>query len=348
MNTMKAAVLSSINNLSLQVVPIPEIDDDSALLRVKACAVCGSDIKILHNGHPRMNYPAIVGHEFSGEIVKVGKNVTRFKVGDRVACGCDISCGVCYNCKHGWATHCDDPHAFGHDINGGFAEYCVLPRYTLEGGPVHKIPDSMTFEEAALAEPLACVINGMEQINIKWGDRVVVIGAGPLGCLIIQAVRRLGASKVIVVDRSAQRLEQVKVFGVDACINSAEEDLDNRVKDLTDGLGADVVITATPAPVNHLDALRIVRIHGRILLFGGLVRGTFPKDFDTNVIHYKELSVIGSHGSNSRQHQMAVELIATGNINVKPIITARLPLDDIMKAYEMTEKGIGLRNVVCP
>jgi len=345
---MKAALLTQIDSLSLQMVPIPEIDDNSALMRVRACAVCASDIKILHKGHPRLTYPQIVGHEFSGEIVEVGKNVTRFKVGDRVSCGCDISCGVCKSCKNGWATHCDTPHAFGHDIGGGFAEYCLLPQYSLEGGPVHKIPDHLSFEEAALAEPFACIINAMELIRIRWGDRVVIIGAGPLGCLMIEAVRSLGASKVILIDRSADRLSQAQIFGADAYINCAEEDMDQKVMALTDNIGADVVITATPAPDNHLDALRLTRTRGRICFFGGLIKGTFPKDFDTNVIHYKELTVVGAHGSNSRQHQLAVDLIGSGSINVKPMITAKFPLDDILKAYALTEARVGLRNVVIP
>lgn len=345
---MKAAIYKGIEQIEVERVPIPKIGPRDALLKVKACAICGSDIKIFHNGHSLLTAPGIMGHEFSGEIVDVGEKQTVFQVGDRVSCGCDIACGICESCLSGAPTFCATPHAFGHNVPGGFAEYCLLPEIAIEGGPVHKIPDSMSFEEAALAEPVACMINGLEQTQIELGDMVVIIGAGAIGCMMIEAVRNLGARKVIMVQRSKNRMEAARKFGADAYICSMEEDPVQRVLEETGGRGANVVITANPSPECHVQALQMTAIRGRICLFGGMVRGHYPKDFDTNMIHYKELTVVGAHGSNTRQHQLAVNLIAAGKLRVKDVITKKFSLEDIKEAFTYTEEHNGLRNMIIP
>lgn len=347
--TMKAALFEDINKISVKEVPIPKVGPRDALIRVKACAICGSDLKIFHNGHKLITFPAITGHEFAGEVVEVGPEAKVFKVGDRVSVGCDVSCGICRNCKNGSATHCATPHAFGHDIGGGFAEYCLLPSYSIEGGPVHHLPDHVSYEEGALAEPLACIINGLENTKIKLGDTVVIIGAGAIGCLMIQLVKNLGAKKVILIQRSKKRLEMAKqMFNADVYISSQEEDVIARVLEETDGMGADVVITTNQSPETHVQALDMCRVRGTICLFGGMVKGTYPKDFDTNKIHYKELFVVGAHGSNSRQHQLAVDLIASGVVKVKDVISEKFELDQIEEAFACTESHKGFRNFIIP
>jgi L-iditol 2-dehydrogenase len=203
---MLAAVLEELGKLVLQEVPEPDIDDDSALLRVEAVSICGSDVRILHHGSPRVKPPAIIGHEAAGVVVKVGKNVTRVKEGDRVALGADVPCGQCRWCRNGLGNNCAINYAVGYQIPGAFAQYMKLPKLLLEEGPITPIPNSMDFETAALAEPLACAINGMELVNMGLGKSVVIIGLGPIGCMLIDLARAMGATKVIAVQRSKARL----------------------------------------------------------------------------------------------------------------------------------------------
>ena len=209
---MKAAILESLDNLSVKEVPEPEIDDDAALMRVEAVSICGSDVRILHHGNPRVKPPTIIGHENSGVIVKTGKNVTRVKEGDRVSIGADVPCGQCRWCRDGLGNNCSINYAIGYQIPGAFAQYMKLPRLVLEEGPVTPFDASLSFDEAALAEPLACAINGLELINMSLGKSVVIIGLGPIGCMMIDLARVMGATKVIGVQRSKLRMEIAKFY----------------------------------------------------------------------------------------------------------------------------------------
>lgn len=345
---MKAAVLEALNKMVVKEVPTPCVDDNSVLVKVKACAVCGSDIRIYHHGNSRVNPPQIIGHEMSGEVVEVGKHVTRFKVGDRVAIGADVPCGECVFCEAGIGNNCQINYAMGYQFAGGFAEYVLLDRIVVNYGPVHKIPGHVSYDEAALAEPLGCVLNALELSNIKLGDTVVIIGAGPIGCMIIEVAKKMGASKVIMVQRSRPRLEMARKFGADVYICSSEEDGVARVLEETEGLGADVVITANPSPEAQVDAIKIAKNRARVNFFGGLPKDKSLVTLDTNLIHYKELFVHGAHGAMPIHHLKAVELIASGSINVKNYISHKFSLDDILEAFAAAEGHAGMRVVVNP
>ncbi|MCL2752313.1 MAG: alcohol dehydrogenase catalytic domain-containing protein, partial [Firmicutes bacterium] len=203
---MKAAVYLGNDRMEVREVPIPEVGDDEALLRVKACAVCGSDIRIYHSGNSRVSPPQILGHENAGEIVKTGKNVTKVKVGDRVAIGADVPCGECFFCKSGIGNNCQINYAMGYQFAGGFAEYMLLNKTVMTYGPVTKLPDNVSFDEGALAEPLACVLNALELTPIKFNDTLVVMGAGPIGLMISEVAKNMGAARVIFLDRNLDRL----------------------------------------------------------------------------------------------------------------------------------------------
>jgi len=344
---MKAAVLEELGKLTVKDIPVPVTGPDEALVKVRSCAVCGSDIRIFHHGNDRVHPPAVIGHESSGEIVAVGSRVSGFRPGDRVALGSDVPCGECAVCKAGFGNNCRINYAMGYQFQGSFAEYVPLNRYMLNFGPVHKIPDSMTWDEAALAEPLACVLNAVEFTGVGLGDTVVVIGAGPIGCMIIPVCIMSGATKVIVVNRSPGRLEFAKKTGADVTVCSSVEDQIERVLEETDGLGADVVFTANPSPGSHSDALKMVKNRGRVNLFGGLPAGT-KVELETNLIHYKELLVSGAHGSVPRHHRQAIGLIASGRIDIGSFISHRFALDDIGEAFRAAENKEGLRVVVKP
>lgn len=345
---MKAAVLEALNKMIVKEVPTPQPDDNSVLVRVKSCAVCGSDIRIFHYGNSRVNPPQILGHEIAGEVVEVGRNVKKFKIGDRVAIGADVPCGECAFCEAGIGNNCQINYAMGYQFAGGFAEYVLLNRIVVNYGPVHKIPDHVTYDEAALAEPLGCVLNALELSNIRLGNTVVVIGAGPIGCMIIEVARMMGATKIIVIQRSRPRLELAKRFGADVYICSNEEDSVARVLEETNNLGADVVITANPSPEAQVDALKMAKNRARVNLFGGLPKDKSLVTLDTNIIHYKELFVHGAHGALPIHHQKAVELIASRAIDMKNYISHKFSLDNILEVFSAAESHIGMRVVVNP
>ena len=202
---MKAAVLEQLEKIVVKEVEDPQIDDDSALLKVESVAVCGSDVRIFHHGNPRVKPPTIIGHETAGVVVKAGKNVTRVKEGDRVAVGADVPCGQCHWCRNGLGNNCEINYAIGYQIPGSFAEYMKLPRLVLEEGPVTPFSDALSFDVAALAEPLACAINGLELVNMALGRTVAIVGMGPIGCMMIDLARIMGATKVIAAQRSRKR-----------------------------------------------------------------------------------------------------------------------------------------------
>ena len=344
---MKAAVLEDLNKLIVKEVPDPDLSPDDVIVKVYSCAVCGSDIRIFHHGNDRVHPPAILGHESSGEIVEVGERVTGFSVGDRVAIGSDVPCGECDVCRAGYGNNCRINYAMGYQFQGSFAEYVPINRIMLNFGPIHKIPDSMSWDEAALAEPLACVLNAVEFAGIKPGDVVVVMGAGPIGCMIIPVALMCGAAKVIAINRSPGRLDFAKKVGADAVICSSEEEQIERVMEETGGLGADVVFTANPSPQSHPDAIKMARNRGRVNLFGGLPAGT-KVELETNLIHYKELLVSGAHGSVPRHHKQAIDLIGSGKFDIKEFISHRYALEEISEAFSVAESKAGLRVIVKP
>jgi L-iditol 2-dehydrogenase len=344
---MKAAVFLDKDTMEIRELPAPGTDADSVLVKVMACAVCGSDIRIFHHGNSRVKPPQILGHEAAGEVVEVGANVTKFKTGDRVAIGADVPCGECAFCEAGIGNNCQINYAMGYQFAGSFAEYVLLNKTVVNYGPVHLIPDSMRWDEAALAEPLACVLNAVELTGIRLGDTVVIIGAGPIGCMIIPIAYMSGASKVIVVQRSRPRLEAAKQFNADVYICSSEEDPLRRVMEETGGLGADVIFTANPSPESHALALKMAKNRARINLFGGLPAGS-AVTLDTNIIHYKELIVCGAHGSLPRHHQQAVNLIAAKRPDIRPYISHHFPLGAIKEAFAAAEGHKGMRVVVQP
>ena len=346
---MRAAVLEELNKIVVKEVEKPVIDDNGVLVKVKACAICGSDIRIYHHGNSRVTMPTIMGHEISGEVVDVGPNVSKFKIGDRVAIGADVPCGECAFCVAGIGNNCQINYAMGYQFQGGFAEYLPLNKTVVNYGPVYKIPESMSYEEAAMAEPLGCVLNALELSPVKLGDNVVVIGAGPIGCMMANVIKKMGAAKVILIQRSRHRLEMAKkVVNADVFICSSEENAIERVHNETGRLGADVIITANPSPEAQQDALLMAKNRAIINFFGGLPKDKENVTLNTNIIHYKELFVTGAHGAMPIHHQRAVDLIASGTIDVKPFITARYPLEQINEAIQRAESHEGMRVIINP
>ena len=279
---MKAAILYGINDLRLEEVSSSAIKPESILLKVKSCAICGSDLRIVKSGNPRVKYPTIIGHELSGEIVSVGEGTNNFNVGDRIALGADIPCGTCDHCINGRGNCCDENYALGYQFSGGFAEYCLLEPMVVRYGPIVKIPPNVSDDEAALMEPLACVLNGFELAQMKVGKSVLIIGAGPIGCLGIMVAKALGASKVIISEMNPKRLEIAKQFGADYYINPRQENLKELVDKVSNGAGMDLVFTMCPSVDAHEQAVELVAKRGYVNLFGGLPKDSRKANFSSN------------------------------------------------------------------
>lgn len=345
---MKAAVLEELNRIVVKDVPEPQCGDNEALLRVRACAVCGSDIRIYHYGNDRVKFPAIMGHEIAGEIVKVGKSVDKVRVGDRIALGADVPCGRCRWCQNGMGTNCAINYAVGYQFAGGFQEIMLLNETILDYGPVTRIPDAMTYDQAAIAEPLACAVNGLELANFSLGKSLCVIGLGPIGCMMLELSKVYGARRVWAAQRSKKRLGMARPFLPGArFIATEDEDPVEVVLRETDGAGVDCVVTTAGTVQSHVDAIRLVGHRGYVNLFGGL-KNQPPLTIDSNLIHYKECFVMGSHGSLPRHHALAVDLIAGGFVGAQSYISKTFPLDQIHAAFAYHESREGLKVIVNP
>lgn len=345
---MKAAVLEALDKIVVKDIKEPTCGDTEAILKVNACAVCGSDIRIFHYGNDRVKPPTVIGHEIAGEILQVGKAVTNVKPGDRIALGADVPCGTCSWCTNGMGTNCRINYAVGYQFPGGFQERMLLNETILKYGPVTPIPDGLSFAEAAIAEPLACAVNGLELARFGLGKSICIIGLGPIGCMMLELSRVFGASKVFAAQRSRARLDMARQFLPEArFVATEDEDLVEVVMRETDGEGVDLAITTAGTVQAHDEAIRMVRHRGYVNLFGGLKNQ--PKlQLDSNLIHYKECFVMGSHGSLPRHHRVAVGLIARGSVQAKKYISRVFTLDETREAFAFHESRAGLKVVVAP
>jgi L-iditol 2-dehydrogenase len=345
---VKVARLYAPEDLHIEDAPAPEARSGEVVIRVRSCSTCGTDAKIFHHGHHHISLPRVLGHEVAGEIVEVGTGVDGFGLGDRVQVIAAIPCGECFYCRRGQETVCENLESIGYQYDGGFAEFMRVPRKVLDRDGLNRVPDHVPFEAASLTEPLACVLNGQEIAQVGTGDVVAVLGAGPIGCLHVRLARARGASSIILADVNERRLELSARARPDIVIDSAKEDAVDAIRKATDGRGADVVITATGAGAAQEQALEMASARGRISLFGGLPRDDSVIRFDSNLVHYRELIVVGAYGSAPRHNRAALELISTGAVEVEDLITHRVPLDRVRDAIDIVTSGEGLKVVVEP
>jgi L-iditol 2-dehydrogenase len=348
MAKMIAARMHGIGDVRIEGVEKPVPGPGEILLKVEACAVCGSDIRIFRHGNDRLDYPAITGHEISGVISDVGGGTT-FSVGDRVSLGADVPSMADDWSKNGMGNLSDINYAVGYQFPGGFAEYCLLNELTVKFGPVALVPDSLDLELACLAEPLGCCINGLTQAKMKPGKTVLIIGAGPIGLLLARTARAFGAPLVVIADQDPVRVQQAEELGEPKAVNSSEKSLIALIGELgLERQGFDIVLTACPSPQAQEQAVELVAKRGVVNFFGGLPGSQSSISINSNLIHYKEAFLTGSHGSTPKQHKLALELIASGRVDVAPFITHRFPLKKISEAFAVAESRLGLKAVIKP
>ena len=331
----KCAVLKGPGlDFEIETRRLPEPNDYEAVLKVESCAVCGSDVRIRRTGNDRVTFPAVMGHEVAGTCYRAGKK-SGLTEGKKYAVGADVPCGKCTYCRSGRGNLCSENVAIGYQLDGGYAEYLFLNETTCAYGPINEF-QAVSFAEASLAEPLACAINGVEKAGVELGDRVLVYGTGPLGHMLADVSRAYGASFVNAVELDETRRK------------AASKTFDS-VYEATNGK-YDVVFTANTSEKCQQVALENLRPGGRINFFGGLPGGpdAQPVLLKSNLVHYRELTVVGSHGSTVAQHATALHLIVSGKVDVKKYVTGTFPLDKINEAFHAAESFDGLRNVVLP
>ena len=347
---MKVLRFYAPGDVRIEDAPIPEITDDEVLLRVRNCSTCGTDVKLFHNGHQNLTPPRVLGHEVAGEVAEVGANVAGWSVGDRAQVIAAIPCGECHECRKGWMAVCANQTSMGYQYDGGFAEYMVVPHAVLKVDGLNRIPEGVGFDEASAAEPFACAINAQQLLGIEAGDTVVIFGAGPIGCIHTRIARGVhGAGRIILVDVNAERLEMsAAAVQPEVTINAATTDVVAEVMRLTDGRGADVVITATAANVTQEQAIAMAARNGRISFFGGLPKTNPTITCDSNLVHYRQLHIHGANGSAPEHNRQALEYIASGQVPVKDLITVRLPLERALEAFEIVAAGKAIKVTVEP
>jgi L-iditol 2-dehydrogenase len=290
--------------------------------------------------------PLILGHEFSGVIEKVGKNVSSlFTKGKRIVVAPNIGCSNCDLCISGNSHLCSDYKAFGINMHGAFADYVRIPKEAIQQGNLIEIPESMSFQEASLAEPLSCVLNTFEKVDIRLGDVVLVMGAGPIGIMHAMMAKKGGAAKVIITDLSQERLDRSKKIDFDFITLDAQ-DLKREIMKLTNGKGVTVCITANPSPKSQIDSLELLATNGRVSFFGGIPKGSDLSGFDTNLIHYKQLLVTGTTRQSLMQFKKTLLLIENKLIDTQKLVTHSYSLSELDKGFAKMKKGEGIKHTL--
>ena len=343
--TMRAAVLYGEGDMRLvDDYPVPQPDPGEVLIQVKACAICGTDPKILAHGWP--NHPPygkfIFGHEYTGRIVAIGEGVTEFATGDRVAVEPHKGCGVCDNCRDGLYNTClnygnraKGHRHYGFSANGGYAEYACN-----HVNSVYKIPDDMPLDQATLITTAATSLYGIRRIGgIQAGETVVVSGPGAIGLIGVALARLLGAGTIVLTGTRPERLELGRSLGADVTINVREENVVERVMDLTRDVGADAVLECAGTTQAAVDAVEFSKKNGRVALVG-IYQESAP--LNVNKIVQWNITVAGSKAEGERSLAQALSLLGRQQtVDLSQLITHTFPLDQIHAAFETAEKRLG-------
>ncbi|NUP77546.1 MAG: alcohol dehydrogenase catalytic domain-containing protein [Nonomuraea sp.] len=334
---MKVARFHAPGDIRIEDAPEPEAGPGELKIRVRNCSTCGTDAKIFKHGHHHIRPPRVMGHEIAGEVVGTGARVQVIAA---------IPCGTCAECLRGRLTVCPDQESMGYHYDGGFAEYMIVPAKVLAVNGVNTIPDGVGFAEASVAEPLACVLNGQSLAGVGAGDDVVVMGAGPIGCLHVRLARARGAARVFLVDVNAERLAMAAgLVRPDAVIDSNPV---GQVLKLTGGRGADVVITAAASGAAQEQAVRMAARQGRVSFFGGLPKDDPVIALDSNLVHYRELTIVGANGSSPAHNAEALRLVSEGAVVVSDLITHRLPLPRVLDGIDLVSRGAAIKVTIEP
>lgn len=343
---MDAAVMHGPGDIRFEQVPRPQCPEGGFVVKVEAVGLCGSDIRNLTTDSRKGDYPFIYGHEVVGTVDEVAPGVDKYRVGQRIYVYPEAHCLKCEYCRAGQSNQCTDVESY---VNrpGGFAQYIAYTAKRVERGATFDVPEGVDPVRASLAEPLSSTYACAENIDVRLGDTVAILGAGPIGVFLSVLSRMRGASKVILIDINQARLEKSAPFGVDHIINSSEVDAVAEVMRVTGGRGADKAISANPSTAGQQQVIEMARPGGTAVFFGGVPKGKLA-EIDSNMVHYKSLWIYGHYGANSIQVQKAFELAIDPKFPADKIVSHVLPLSKINDAIELTRTGEALKVVLQP
>jgi len=340
----RQAVLVEPGRLELRDYVAPHPAPGELLIQIRCALSCGTDLKTFRRGHPVWKLPMPFGHEFSGVVVEAGEGVTAFKPGDPIMAAPTAPCGICFYCQHGQENLCDD--ALGRMVHGGYADTLLLPEHVVARSTFIK-PADLPFEEAALLEPLSCVVHANEMARPEKNETVVIIGAGPFGLLHMLVLKAAGVREVVVVGRGDKRLKWARDLGADRVVDAGSVDAAAEIARLNGGFGPDLAIECTGQVAGWQDALARVRRGGRVVFFGGCPAGT-ALSVDTRRMHYDNLTLMSPFHFRPRDVRCAYELLAGRALNAGAIVNARMRLGDLAEVFEMLERGVVLKCAVIP
>jgi L-iditol 2-dehydrogenase len=347
---MLAAVYHGPEDIRVIEVPKPVPGPGEVLVRVKAAVICATDIKMFKGVHSTVDKDKqlIFGHENTGYIDQLGEGVEGYTVGQPVFICPNIGCGKCVHCINGDSVMCKQLKQVGMNINGGFAEYLLVPALAVQQGNLIPIDEELEFPLYCLTEPLACVLRGQKILDIGPNKTVLILGGGPIGMLHLKLAQLKGASRIIISETNLFRREQALKFGADCVVDPRNEDLSGVVIRQTGGNGADVIIATVAVPSALADTFDLAAIQGRICFFAGLPKGQACVDLDVNKIHYKELVITGTSGNTVGNDREALGIIQSGKIDLSEMITGRYALKDIQAAFQAATKAESLKIAVLP
>lgn len=344
---MQALRMFGPGDVRVVQVPVPDIGDHEVLVKVKSVGICGTDLRIIRNGITGVGpqTPRTLGHEIGGIIAEVGRSVKNYRKGMRVGIAPNFGCGICDCCIRGDQHLCARYEALGIQMDGGFAEYVRIPEQAVRFGNLVELPETISFDAAAINEPLSCVYNGIIQCPIAVGDDVLIIGAGPIGMMYAQMAKMCGAARVILTNRSPERLAIAKRID-DSFLTAPTEEIREQIGQWTDGRGVDVCVTANASPEAQQLAVELVGLNGKINFFGGLPKASEQVTLNTNAIHYKQLSVTGSTKANNHHFRKTLQFIGSGILKAELLVSAKYAIGQAEEAIQYAMSSLGVKTLI--
>ncbi|MGV8174675.1 MAG: alcohol dehydrogenase catalytic domain-containing protein [Methanothrix sp.] len=343
---MRAAVLRAPGILELDELPDPELPKGGALLEIKACAVCGTDIKMRYQGHRDLVYPAVLGHEMVGRILELDGTGSSIAEGDLVQIWPGIACGKCLQCLRGQDNLCQEIKIMGFNTQGGFADLIAMPTECLSHG-INPLPEDADCDLLTLTEPLACCCNGQIKVSVSRNDSVLILGGGPIGALHALLAGVYGAERIIIAEKLPNRIRLLKKHTSAVVFDPQAEEPKDVVMAETDDQGTDVILSATPEIPLDLGLLSLLSPGGRACVFSGPSPGQHEEIVDMRQIHYKENAVVGAYGCTSSQCRSAADLLISGRVRADWLITKRSSLAKIDEAFAHCALRSGMKSIVC-